>query len=143
MYNRTQRVFNFQNKVINKMVTTFFTPVFSVTCIAAILRNTSPDIVFRQAKQTRIEIHQSQPTSMTCDSFPKKSHERTLACDWCISILVYLACRKTLEDDVKRWMTKDWCYARNTESKCNVNIFRTRLHPSLTERAIVNCTEDE
>lgn len=32
--------------------------------IAAIVRNASPDIIFRHAKQTRIEINQSQPTDL-------------------------------------------------------------------------------
>ena len=88
-------------------------PTFSVTCTAAVVR-----------KQTRIEIHQSQPTSMTfrtCDSFPKSDMKRTLTCDWCVSILVSLASRKTLKDDVKRWMSKDWRYASNTESECNTS----------------------
>ena len=49
----------------------------------------------------------------------------TLAYDWCILILACLARRKTLKDDVKRWMSKDWCYALpgNTESECLEHFF--------------------
>ena len=46
--------------------------------------------------------------------------KQTLAYDWCILILVSLAFRETLKDDFKRWMLKDCCYARNTESGCKV-----------------------
>ena len=66
--------------------------------------------------------------------------KRTLACDWCILILVCLACRKTLKEDVKKWMSKDWCYASNTESKFKpqclpTEMCQTIMLPFLSEQA--------
>ena len=105
-------------------ITTTFTPTFIVTCIAAIVRNTPhvPTSSFDPPNKQESKYTNHNPLAK------KLAKEVTLNEHWHVigvfrSLFVQHG-RKTLKDDVKRWMSKDWFYVHNTESECkNMIIF--------------------
>ena len=64
--------------------------------------STSFFCVFRHAKQTRTETHQSHASAHFFGNESQVQKVMLVGCDWWISILVCLACRKTVSGDVCR-----------------------------------------
>ena len=106
-YFSTNTVHNLEKKVI-------FTPTFSVMC-----GYRSKYMPNKQGSKLTNYSSLAWPFELVAH-FQRSDMKQTPACDWCILILVRLACWKTLKDDVKRWMSKDTRSACNTERGCYI-----------------------